>query len=115
MAKILPLTAVVLLVASAAQAETRIDTLCGSGHRNEVIGPQDVMANPGGYYIISLRTQLSHGDPRIVEATGEAFHLCTSSAATPDIETSRALLLMQTREVKYLFVPVVVEPSERRS
>jgi hypothetical protein len=54
----------------------------------------DVRANPDGYYVVSLRTQLSHGDLRIVNATGEVFHLCTSSAATPDMETTRALLLM---------------------
>jgi hypothetical protein len=109
MTKILAVTAIALVLASAAQAETRIDTLCGSEHRNEVAGPQDVMANPGGYYIVSLRTQLSHGDLRIVKATGEVFHLCTSSAATPDMETTRALLLMQTREVKYLFVPAILD------
>jgi hypothetical protein len=111
MTKILAVTAIALVLASAAQAETRIDTLCGSEHRNEVAGPQDVMANPGGYYIVSLRTQLSHGDLRIVNAVGEAFHLCTSSAATPDMETTRALLLMQTREVKYLFVPAILDFS----
>ncbi len=99
-------TALAFLMASFAQAETRIDMLCGSGHRNEVASPQDVKANPAGYYVTSLRTQLPLGDPRIVQATGDVFHLCTSSAATPDMETTRALLLMQTREVKYLFVPV---------
>lgn len=109
MTKIFALTAIALVLASAAKAVTRIDTLCGSEHRNEVAGPRDVMANPGGYYIVSLRTQLSHGDPRIVKATGEEFHLCTSSAATPDMETTRALLLMQTREVKYLFVPTILD------
>jgi hypothetical protein len=66
MTKILAVTAVALVLASAAQAETRIDTLCGSEHRNEVAGPQDVMANPGGYYIASLRTQLDLSNRRPV-------------------------------------------------
>jgi hypothetical protein len=109
MSNIFVFTAAALVMVSTAQAETRIDTLCGSGHRNEVAGPQDIQANPGGYYIVSLRTQLPLGDPRIVNATGEVFHLCTSTPATPDMETTRALLLMQTRVVKYLFVPLILE------
>lgn len=108
MTKVLALTTIALLVASAARAETQIDRLCGPGHRNEVASPQDVRANPGGYYIVSLRTQIPQGDPRIVDATGDAFHLCTGSLATPGMETTRALLLMQTREVKHLFVPRTV-------
>jgi hypothetical protein len=109
MTKTLEIAAVVFLMAATAQAETRIDPLCGLGHRNEVASSQDVQANPAGYYVVSLRTQLPFGDPRIVQATGEAFHLCTSSAATPDMEATRALLLMQAREVKYLFVPLILE------
>ena len=115
MTKFITLTAVALVMASSALAETRVDALCGSEHRNEVAGPQDVKANPDGYYIGSLRTQLSHGDPRIVQATGEVFHLCTISAATPDMETTRALLLMQTRAVKYLFIPTIPNLADARS
>jgi hypothetical protein len=105
MRRILALSAIALVTATAAQAETRIDRLCGSEHRNEAAGPEDIQTNGDGYYIVSLRTQLSHGDPRIVNATGDEFHLCTISAATPDMEATRALLLMQTRVVRYLFVP----------
>jgi hypothetical protein len=109
------LTAITLVMATAAQAETRIDRLCGSQHRNEVTSTSDVRANPDGYYVTSLRTQISHGDPRIVSATGREFHLCTSSAATPDMETTRALLLMQDRVVKYLFVPIKLDlPNPQR-
>jgi hypothetical protein len=115
MSKILALTTITFLMASAAHAETRIDTLCGSGHVNEVASLQDVRANPDGYYIVSLRTQLSQGDPRIVEATGDVFHLCTISLATPDLEMTRALLLMKTREVKYLFVPMIFGSQNARS
>jgi hypothetical protein len=115
MRRILALSAIALVVANAAQAETQIDRLCGSEHRNEVAGAEDIRTNPDGYYTVSLRTQLSHGDPRIVDATGEEFHLCTSSAATPDMESTRALLLMRTRVVKYLFVPVVLDSPKTRS
>lgn len=90
MTKILAQTAIAFLIASTAQAETRIDTLCGSGHRNEIAGAEDVRTNPGGYFIVSLRLQLSHGDPRIQFTAGDTFHLCTTSAATPDMETSQA-------------------------
>jgi hypothetical protein len=115
MTKIHALTAITLMLASAVNAETRIDTLCGSAHQNEVADFQDVTGNPGGYYIASLRTQLSHGDPRIVLATGDEFHLCTRSAATPDMATGRALLLMQTRAVKFLFVPITLGLPDTRS
>ena len=66
----------------------------------------DVTANPDGYYIRSLQTQLSHGDPRIIQATGKKFHLCTRSAATPDMDGTKALTMINERAVKYLFVPV---------
>lgn len=115
MTRILALTTITFLIAAAAQAEPRIDTLCGSGHQNEVASPQDVKANPNGYYIVSLRTQLSLGDPRIVDATGDVFHLCTSSLATPDMETTRAQLLMHARKVKYLFVPMIFGAQNPRS
>jgi hypothetical protein len=108
MTKILALTAITLVMASTVHSETRIDKLCEPAHQNELAGLQDVTANPGGYYIASLRTQLSHGDPRIVMATGDVFHLCTRSAATPDMDTDRARSLMKTREVKYLFVPITL-------
>ena len=115
MTKILALTAITLVLASPTHAQTRIDTLCGTAHQNEVAGPQDVKANPAGYYIASLLTQLSHGDPRIVKATGDVFHLCTRSAATPDMETNRALLMLRTRGVKYLFVPTIPNALDGRS
>lgn len=115
MTRIFALTTIVFVMASGTQAQTRIDTLCGTGHRNEVASPQDVQANPGGYYIVSLRTQIPHGDPRIVKATGEVIHLCTTSTATPDMETTRALLLMQIRQVQYLFVPTTLNFPKGRS
>ena len=35
------------------------------------------------------------------------FYLCTRPAATPDMDATKALLLMHERTVKYLFVPVI--------
>jgi hypothetical protein len=98
------LTVLTIASTGTAYAESRIMDLCGDGHVNEA--DDDVVAYPDGYYIRGLQTQLSHGDPRIVNATGDEFHLCTRSAATPDMDTSTALSLMNERTVKYLFVPV---------
>jgi len=94
------------MAASTANAQSRIDQLCGQGHANQTAGQGDVMENPDGYYVRSLQTQLSHGDPRIVQAVGIAFHLCTRRAATPDMDSSQAINLLNQHEIKYLFVPV---------
>ncbi len=98
--------AALVATAGPAVAGSRIDTLCGAGHINESVGPDDVTENPDGYYIRSLRTQLTHGDPRIVQGVGSEFHICTRSAATPEMEAGIARLLMEERAVKYLFVPL---------
>lgn len=105
MKTIATLTTLTIALATAAGAEGRIDTLCGADHVNEVAAADDVQANPDGYYIRSLKTQISHGDPRLVLATGKVFHLCTRSAATPEMPSTQAVLMMQERAVKYLFVP----------
>ena len=100
------LTALAILAALPAYAGSKIDRMCGPGHVNEALSTSDVTANPDGYYIHSLQTQISHGDERIVQAVGEVFHLCTRSAARPDMDTTKALLMMGERQVKYLFVPI---------
>lgn len=105
------LTTLALLTAMPASAGTMIDTLCGDNHSNEVLSADDVTANPDGYYIRSLQTQISHGDIRIVQAVGKEFHLCTRSAATPDMEATKAALLAGERSVKYLFVPTICPDS----
>lgn len=92
------------LTANTAGAESLIDKLCGPGHVNEA-AEGDVTANPDGYYIRSLQTQLRHGDVRIVQAVGRVYHLCTRSAATPDMDETKAGLLMEERAVSVLFVP----------
>ncbi len=94
------------MVAGAAGAQSKIDQLCGQDHINQTSGFGDVMPNPDGYYVRSLQTQLSHGDPRIVEAVGDRPYLCTRSAATPDMDTTNAINLANQPEIKYLFVPV---------
>ena len=88
-----------------AEEDPRIARLCGEGHVNEAASPADIRANPDGYYVASLREQISHGDPRIVRDTVGGFHLCTVPAATPEMDANKALLLMGERQVKYLFVP----------
>lgn len=91
---------------TAAQADSLIAELCGPDHVNEVASADDVHPNPAGFYVRSLREQLSESDPRVVLTRSDAFHLCTQPAATPDMDTSKALLLMRERRVKYLIVPV---------
>lgn len=114
MTRTLTIAALTLFAATAAQAETMIDTLCGAGHVNEVAAG-DVVANPDGYYVRSLRVQLSHGDARIVQAVGKEFHLCTRTAATPDMDAHKARLLMNERGVRYLFVPVCPPKAQTNS
>ncbi|WP_342076433.1 hypothetical protein [Yoonia sp. SS1-5] len=105
MTRIAILVTALATATSAAFAKSSIDALCGPAHVNEVAAADDVTANPDGFNIRSLQTQLSHGDPRILPASGNTFHLCTASAATPDMDRTKALLLMNERRVKYLFVP----------
>ncbi len=100
------LSAAILCAAAPAFAGSRIDSLCGDGHVNEALADDDVSANPDGYYIRSLRTQLSHGDPRLITNVGTSFHLCTRAAATPDMDAGKARLLQDERAVRYLFVPM---------
>ena len=104
--KTITIVTLATLAAAPAVAGSRIDALCGDGHVSEAIATDDVTANPNGYYILSLRTQLSHGDPRLVMNVGKAFHLCTRPAATPDMDAGKAGPLMKERAVRYLFVPM---------
>ena len=99
-------------VQTAARADSRIARFCGPDHVNEIASEGDVRPNPDGYYVASLAEQVSEGDPRIFLTTSDGFYLCTRPAATPDMDASKALLLMKERTVKYLFVPVT--PRGRR-
>lgn len=85
--------------------DSRIAPLCGAGHVNELATQSGVKANPDGFYVVNLREQISHGDARIIVSDADGFYLCTRSAATPDMDTNKAMLLMNERTVKYLFVP----------
>jgi hypothetical protein len=96
-----------LMASTPANAEPRVAELCGPGHVNEMASETDVTANPAGFFVASLREQLSSRDPRIILSPVDGFYLCTRSAATPDMDTSKALLLMRERTVRYLFVPIV--------
>ena len=89
-----------------AQAQSMIDERCGQDHVNQITELGDVISNPDGYYVRSLQTQLSHGDPRIVRAVGTEYRLCTRPAVTPDMDANEALLLKNKRVVKFLFVPI---------
>lgn len=103
-------TVAVLTVLSAslpAHAESRIAELCGPDHVNEIASQADVSTNPAGFYVASLREQVSDRDPRVILSPVNGFYLCTRVAATPDMDSSKALLLMRERTVKYLFVPVL--------
>jgi len=100
---------------STAVADSRIARLCGEGHANEVASATDVSPNPAGYYVASLREQISTGDPRIILTTDDEFFLCTRPAATPAMDVTKALLLMNKRTVRYLFVPVMPSPASGSS
>lgn len=99
---------------AAAAADPDIARLCGPDHVNEVASSDDVRPNPRGYYVTSLREQVYEGDPRIL-TTNDDFYLCTRPAATPDMDSTKALLLMKERVVKYLFVPVIRRDTHRPS
>jgi hypothetical protein len=105
--KLIIALALLLAAQTAAEADSRIAKLCGSDHVNEAAANDDVRPNPAGFYVASLREQVSMGDPRIVLRSGDDFYLCTRPAATPDMDSAKALLLMKERTVKYLFVPVI--------
>ena len=99
--------ALLLAARTAAQADPRIAKLCGSDHVNEIASRDDVRPNPAGFYVASVREQISEGDPRIILSPSVEFYLCTRPAATLDMDMTKALLLMHERTVKYLFVPVI--------
>ncbi|MDX8516323.1 hypothetical protein [Mesorhizobium captivum] len=100
---------------AAAKADSDIAKSCGPDHVNEVASADDVRANPAGYYVASLREQVYEGDPRIMRTTSDDFYLCTRPAATPDMDSTKALLLTKERVVKYLFVPVIRRDTRRPS
>ncbi|NGO50313.1 hypothetical protein [Allomesorhizobium camelthorni] len=105
--KLIIALALLFAAQTTAKADSRIARFCGPDHDNEVASEDDVRPNPDGFYVASLREQVSEGDPRIILSTSDEFYLCTRSAATPDMDTTKALLLMHERTVRYLFVPVI--------
>ncbi len=99
--------ALLLAAQTAANADSRIARFCGPDHMNEAASRDDVRPNPHGYYVASLKEQVSEGDARIILTMSGDFYLCTRTAATPDMDPNKALLLMRERTVKYLFVPII--------
>lgn len=86
--------------------DSRVAERCGADHVNEVASPDDVRANPDGFYVASLNEQVSLGDARIVFTTSDAGpYLCTRSAATPEMDTTNAILNADRRVTSWLFVP----------
>ena len=90
---------------SQAMSQSIIDELCGTGHVSEtaIVGP--VSKNPDGYYLSGLKTQLSHGDQRIIHAVGSEYHVCTRPVSTPEFGMTQMYQSANKREVTYLFVP----------
>lgn len=102
---IIAMATAMIATATFAKAEGTITDLCGPGHANEVQSKADVQANPDGYYIRSLKIQLSNDDARIVMNVGNEFYICTRSAARPDMTETNSHLTSNEREVRFLFVP----------
>ena len=108
MNRMLTITAALAGLAAPAIAnagDSRIGSLCGAGHVNELSAQSAIRSNPDGFYVVDLKEQISHGDTRIIVSAADGFYLCTRSAATPDMDANKALLLMSERTVKFLFVP----------
>ena len=79
--------ALLLTAQTAAKADSRIARFCGPDHVNEAASQDDVRPNPAGYYVASLREQVSEGDPRIVLTTSDDSTFAPDPAATPDMDS----------------------------
>ena len=99
------ITALSAAMTTQAMSQSIIDELCGTGHVSEtaIVGP--VSKNPDGYYLSGLKTQLSHGDQRIIHAVGSEYHVCTRPVSTPEFGMTQMYQSANKREVTYLFVP----------
>jgi hypothetical protein len=84
--------------------DSRIAELCGAEHVNEATSPDDVSANPDGYYIASIGEQVSLGDPRIVLTNDAEPYFCTRSAALPTMDATNFALRQDQRVTRWLFV-----------
>ena len=103
------------VISTQATAQSATETFCGVGHSNEILLTGPVLENPDGYYVSGLKTQLSHGDHRIIEATGTEFYVCTRPASTPDMTVTGAIDASDRREVSYLFAPIRPRPAGANS
>jgi hypothetical protein len=98
-------TAATALEKEVAQIDSRVAELCGTGHVNEIAGPDDIRSNPDGYFVTSLNEQISLEDGRIVFTNAQAPYLCTRSAATPDMDMANVSKNADRRTTSWLFVP----------
>ncbi|WP_209427885.1 hypothetical protein [Pararhodobacter sp. SW119] len=87
------------------RADSRVSCLFGAGQVNEIGGPDDVRANPNGFYVIGLAEQIPLGDARIVFTNAASPHLCTRQSATPQMDTTNVILNANRRTTSWLFVP----------
>ena len=88
-----------------AQVDSRVSAFCGTEHVNEIAGPNDVVANPDGYFVTSLNEQISLDDERIVFTNAEAPYLCTRQVATPNMDATNVIQKADQRMTSWLFVP----------
>lgn len=91
--------------ADGSQIDSRVSALCGSEHSNEIAGPNDVTANPDGYFVTSLNEQISLDDERIVFTNATAPYLCTRQVATPNMDATNVIQKADQRTTSWLFVP----------
>jgi len=87
------------------QVDSRVSAFCGTEHVNEIAGPNDVVANPDGYFVTSLNEQISLDDERIVFTNAEAPYLCTRQVATPNMDATNVIQKADQRMTSWLFVP----------
>ncbi len=95
-----------ITASTGANADSRIERFCGSGHVNEMTSVNDVTSNPDGYFVVSLGEQVSEGDPRIILTNNSGFHLCTRQGTTPGMDANDIYRQEGNARVKFLFVPI---------
>lgn len=99
------LTVTQAFAAQPEKLDSRIATMCGAGHQNELETQADFVPNPAGFYVKSVNTQLEIDDPRVVLTAMKAAYLCTRQAGDPSMSHAEAMALSDQKVVKVLFVP----------
>jgi len=101
------LAATLVTGANAAQTvqDPRISEFCGQTHQNELASPEEVRANPAGFYVEPTGEQIGASDPRLVFTNQETAYLCTRPVGHPMMHHAEALEAQGKRTVRFLFVP----------